>query len=101
MEACADCKSCALEAASINEGKRLCEASSSWSGLLVARRAQIVRRLWRNCYIKNVALFEENSILPLPERLESSGWQFLRAEVSQGSREKSEKSGEIGLSIGP
>ena len=25
-------------------------------------------------YIKNVALFQENSILPLPERLESSGW---------------------------
>ncbi len=30
--------------------------------------------LWRNCCIKNVVLFEENSILPLPERLESSGW---------------------------
>ena len=28
----------------------------------------------RNCYIKNVALFEENSILLLPECLESSGW---------------------------
>ncbi len=30
-------------------------------------------------------VFEENSILPLPERLESSGWQFLRVEVSQES----------------
>ncbi len=30
--------------------------------------------LWRNCYIKNAALFEDNSILPLPGRLESSGW---------------------------
>ena len=30
--------------------------------------------LWRNYYIKNVVLFEENSILPLPECLESSGW---------------------------
>ena len=27
-----------------------------------------------NCYIKNVVLFEENSILPLPESLESSEW---------------------------
>ena len=30
--------------------------------------------IWTNYYIKNVVLFEENSILPLPERLESSGW---------------------------
>ncbi len=30
--------------------------------------------LQRNYYIKNVVLFEENSILLLPERLESSGW---------------------------
>ena len=30
--------------------------------------------LWRDCFIKNVVLFEENSILPLPECLESSGW---------------------------
>ncbi len=29
--------------------------------------------LWRNYYIKNAVLFEENSILPLPECLESSG----------------------------
>ena len=41
--------------------------------------------LQRNCYIKNVVLFEENSILPLPECLESSGWQLLMAEVSQES----------------
>ncbi len=27
----------------------------------------------------------ENSILPLPERLESSGWQSLKVEVSQES----------------
>ena len=27
-----------------------------------------------NYYIKNVVLFEENSILLLPERLESSEW---------------------------
>ena len=39
-----------------------------------------------NYYIKNVVLFEGNSILPLPECLESSGWQFLRAEVSQESQ---------------
>ncbi len=25
-------------------------------------------------HVKNVVLFEENSILPLPECLESSGW---------------------------
>ena len=30
--------------------------------------------LWRNYYVKNVVLFEENSILLLPECLESSGW---------------------------
>ena len=30
--------------------------------------------LWRKYYIKNVVLFEENSILLLPESLESSGW---------------------------
>ncbi len=30
--------------------------------------------LQRNYYIKNVVLFEENSILLLPECLESSGW---------------------------
>ena len=30
--------------------------------------------LWRNYYNKNVVLFEENSILLLPQRLESSGW---------------------------
>jgi len=28
----------------------------------------------RNHYINHVVLFEENSILPLPECLESSGW---------------------------
>ena len=33
----------------------------------------------------HVVLFEENSILPLPERPESPGWQFLRVEVSQES----------------
>ncbi len=33
--------------------------------------------LQRNCYIKNVVLSEENSILPLPERLESSTFVYL------------------------
>ena len=42
--------------------------------------------LQRNHYIKNVVLFEENSILLLPECLESYGWQFLKVEVSQESR---------------
>ena len=42
--------------------------------------------LYMNYYIKNVVLFEENSILPLPGRLESSEWQFLKVEVSQGSQ---------------
>ena len=41
--------------------------------------------LQRNCYIKNVVLFEENSILPLPERLEASGVESVWAEVSQES----------------
>ena len=30
--------------------------------------------LWRNYHVKNVVLSEENSILLLSERLESSGW---------------------------
>ncbi len=41
--------------------------------------------LWRNCYIKNVVLFEENSILPLPECLEASGVKLSWSEVSQES----------------
>ena len=41
--------------------------------------------LQRNCYIKNVVLFEENSILLLSECLEASGWQLLKVEVSQES----------------
>ena len=45
------------------------------------------------CYIKNVVLFEENSILLLPECLESSGWQFLKVEVSQESRKNREIGG--------
>jgi len=40
----------------------------------------------KKCYIKNVALFQDNSILLLPECLESSDWQFLRVEVSQESQ---------------
>ena len=50
--------------------------------------------LWRNCYIKNVALFEENSILPLPECFEASGVKSVWGEVSQ---ESPDKSGKIGL----
>ena len=42
--------------------------------------------LWRNCYIKNVVLFEEDSILPLPERLEASGVESVWGEVSQESQ---------------
>ncbi len=41
---------------------------------IVNRTSHVSFDLWRNCYIKNVVLFEENSILPLPECLESSGW---------------------------
>ena len=41
--------------------------------------------LWRNHLIDRVELFEENSILLLPECLESSGWQFLKVKVSQES----------------
>ena len=39
--------------------------------------------LYRNYYIKNVVLFEENSILPLPERLEASGVKSVWGEVSR------------------
>ena len=41
--------------------------------------------LQRNCHTKNVVLFEENSILPLPERLEASGVKSVWGEVSQES----------------
>ena len=39
----------------------------------------------RNCYIKNVVLFEENSILPLPECVEACGVESVWGEVSQES----------------
>ena len=39
--------------------------------------------LWRNYYIKNVVLFEENSILLLPECFEASGVESVGGEVSQ------------------
>ena len=42
--------------------------------------------LRRNHHIKNVVLFEENSVLLLPERLEASGVELSWAEVSQESR---------------
>ena len=38
-----------------------------------------------NCYIKNVVLFEGNSILPLPECREASGVESVWGEVSQES----------------
>ncbi len=60
-------------------GARALEAQDSPGELEVSPRCQ------RNCYIRNVVLFEENSILPLPECSESSGWQFLKVEVSQES----------------
>ena len=44
---------------------------------------------------KNVVLFEENSILPLPGRLEASGVESVWGEVSQESPEKPVKTGEI------
>ena len=40
--------------------------------------------LLRNCYIKNVVLFEENSILPLPGRLEASGESLPRKSENIG-----------------
>ena len=53
--------------------------------------------LWRNYYIRNVVLFEENSILQLPGRLEASGVESVWGEVSQESPTNPEKSGKIGL----
>ncbi len=41
--------------------------------------------LQRNYYFKNVVLFEENSILLLPECLEASGVKSVWGEVSQES----------------
>ncbi len=43
----------------------------------------LTRIMNRNYYIKNAVLFEEKSVLLLPECLESYGWQLLRVEVSQ------------------
>ena len=39
-----------------------------------------------NYYIKNVVLFEDNSILPLPARFEASGVKSVWGEVSRESR---------------
>ena len=39
-----------------------------------------------NGYIKSVVLFEENSILLLPGRLEASGVESVWGEVSQESQ---------------
>ena len=41
--------------------------------------------LWGNYFIRRVALFEENSILPLPGRSEASGVESVWGEVSQES----------------
>ena len=43
------------------------------------------RQIRDNYYIKNAVLFEENSILLLPERLEASGVKSVWGEVSQES----------------
>ena len=50
-----------------------------------AATPQLSFDLWRNHYIKNVVLFEENSILPLPGRFEASGVESVWGEVSQES----------------
>ena len=41
--------------------------------------------------------FEDNSILPLPERLEASGVESVWGEVSQESPKNRGRSGKIGL----
>ena len=46
--------------------------------------------------MKNVVLFEGNSILPLPERLEASGVESVGGEVSQESPKNPENSVKIG-----
>ena len=46
--------------------------------------------------MKNVVLFEENSILPLPERFEASGVESVWGEVSQESPKNRQKSANIG-----
>jgi len=40
---------------------------------------------------ENVVLFEDNSILPLPECLEASGVKFVWGEVSQEGPKNNEK----------
>ncbi len=61
------------------------------------RRSLLSFDLQRRYYIKNVVLFEENSILPLPECFEASGVKSVWGEVSQESPKNPEKSGKIGL----
>ena len=46
--------------------------------------------------MKNAVLFEENSILPLPECLEASGVKLSWGEVSQESPKNRYKSVQIG-----
>ena len=53
----------------------------------------------RNYYIKNVVLFDENSILLLPECLEASRVESVWGEVSQESPKNPEKSVKISLLI--
>jgi hypothetical protein len=55
------------------------------SPVVVKWRSLLPFGLQRNCYIKNVVLFEENSILPLPGRSEASGVESVWGEVSQES----------------
>ena len=58
--------------------------------------------LWRNCFVKNAALFEENSILPLPVRLEASGVESVWGEASQESpKNPKTKTVKIGESKAP
>ena len=69
-------------------GKLMSLSTSPWSlsTELATSPGKLVRAMpTLKSHSPNVVLFEENSILPLPECLESSGWQFLRVEVSQES----------------
>ena len=50
-----------------------------WRGLGGGGRLERVR----GAYAHQIVLFKENSILLLPESLESSEWQLLKVKVSK------------------
>ncbi len=65
----------------------------SYPSSFASKFTNILGLIASDCYyIKNAVLFEENSILQLPERFEASGVKFSWGEVSQESPKNRQKS---------